>query len=1196
MKTGSLLLAGLGALFVTLLVPHSTGQPSGPRPDRSEQIVRYNNLGVAFMEQLKFDNAKQQFARIVELDPTFAPGHVNLGIAYFYLQDYPAALQSLGRALELDAGQRRAHYMSGLIYRNQDQIERALAEFSRVYENDPDDPSTNYFLGLLHSRKKEYATAADFLRRAIDRQPYNASARYNLAISLLRSGKRQQGQVEMLAFRKLQDQFGTDTIGLQYLEQGKYSLVIDKLSDYLPTSGSPSQIEVKFSEVAEDAGLRFKHGGPGQVSLSVRSGADLDQRIVPYSGSGLAFGDYDGDGWDDLFIANAAVGGASPALFHNTGKGGFEDSTGSAGIRFRGLTMAPLWGDFNNDAHLDLYLINYGANVLYQNNGDGTFTDVTRKAGVGDPSWGMSGAFVDYDHDGDLDIVVANFVDPSHIPASGAASFPTGFSGADNVLYRNNGDGTFADVSTLSGLAGQGRKTVGVMTTDFNNSRDVDFYFVNLGAPNQLFSNLRDGTFADVGAASGVALPGAGGIGIGDFNQDGLMDFALPSLRAMTSLLMVQQESGPFKAEDVGHLLRSAGMRAAQQAQFLDFDNDGDLDLLLSGTPMWAPNSSDTNNLALLANEPGGWKDVSEKTGLNRFKNLAIRGLAVSDYDNDGDLDFAATVNGAAPLLLRNEGGNQNHWLELQLVGTNSNKMGVGTKVQIMAGRHWQKMEVVAGNGWLSQSSSVVHFGLGKKARVDVVRLLWPGGVLQSETDRPINRRIQIQELDRKGTSCPILYVWDGDTYRFQTDFLGGSAFGYLLAPGVFNYPDTDEYIKLRRDQVQLKEGKLAVTLNNQLEEVIFFDKLRLLAVDHPADYEVYADEKLLPGPPYQDLSLETISRARPPRAAVDSHNRNVLPQIKKIDRVYPNTFRSLPYKGYAELHELILDLGPVSQEHLVLLMHAWIDYANSTSNLAASQANLKLVPPYLQVRDAKGEWVTVIERMGFPAGLPKMMTVDLSGKFLSQRREVKIVTNMRIYWDQILVGSGPRRDDFRVHRLTADYADLHFRGFPAFVSPDGREPKLYDYDRISQSAQWKVHIGGYTRFGDVLPLLEERDDRYVITRSGDEIEAFFDLAGLPELPAGWVRDYLLYVDGFGKDMDVNSARPDDVGPLPFHGMSAYPYPESESYPGDATHRDYLKKWNTRIHEHWTPPLARRSRRAPVSDRTAPSAHPNTPK
>lgn len=1126
------------------------------------------------MEQLKFQEASEHFQQAVELHAPFVPGYVNLGIAYFNLQEYDRALEAFDRALQLAPQQVHAHYMRGLIYRNQDRVEESISEFLKVNEQDPNDPSTNYFLGLLYSRQKQYEKAVETLKKVISREPYNASAHYNLAIAFLRSGRQDEGRAEMNEFRRLQGLFGATTIGLQYLEQGKYSIAIDRIPDeYLPGAGpepDTPRIRVTFSEAAAAAGLRFEHGGPGLAGALAGSRQELEEKIVPFAGSGVALADYDQDGHVDLFFANAGTKGERSGLFHNRGDGTFRDVTAAAGITYSGKTMAATWGDFNGDGHPDLYLVNYGPNVLYENKGDGTFADITARAGLGDPGWGMVGIAVDYDHDGDLDLFVGNFSDLSAI-ARADIRFPDDLTGASNVLYQNNGDGTFTDVSESSGLAGGPYKTVAAVCTDFDNSRDIDFYVVNLDGPNQLFSNLRDGTFRDVAAEAGSRGSGRGsGVGIGDLNQDGMPDFALPSLNGGRILTNTGRafESRPLSLPDQASNIHSSYL--------FDFDNDGDLDLLLAAAPLFqssAPAGREFRNFYLLENRKGTFVDVSEETGLNRYKGLAVRGVGIADYDGDGDLDLVANVNGSAPLLLRNDGGNQNNWLRIRLKGTNSNRLGFGTKVEIKSGRLFQKSEVYGGSGFLSQSPAELHFGLGKRTRVDMVRMLWPGGVLQSELNPPINRVVEFSELDRKGTSCPLLYTWDGTTYRFQTDFLGGSAYGYLLGPGTYNYPDTDEYVKLNRDQVALKDGHVAITLNNQLEEVIMFDQLELLVVDHPAEYEVYPDEKLLPGPPYDDFRLFTVSHARPPLTARDEKGRNILPEIRKIDRTYPDLFRKLPFKGYAQPHEMILDLGPVPPERVVLLMHAWIDYADSTSNLAASQAGHRLIPPYLQVEDEQGNWVTVLERMGFPAGLPKTMTVDLSGKFLSDSRKVRIVTSMRIYWDQILVETASARGDFRIQRLSPTKTDLHFRGFPAFVSPDGREPKVYDYDRISVTAPWKVHVGGYTRYGDVLPLLLERDDRFVITRSGDEIETFFDLSEAAELPEGWVRDYLVFVSGFGKDMDINSAAPDYVGPLPFHGMSAYPYPEDERYLRNDEYLRYLREWNTRIEREWVPNL-----------------------
>jgi hypothetical protein len=307
------------------------------------------------------------------------------------------------------------------------------------------------------------------------------------------------------------------------------------------------------------------------------------------------------------------------------------------------------------------------------------------------------------------------------------------------------------------------------------------------------------------------------------------------------------------------------------------------------------------------------------------------------------------------------------------------------------------------------------------------------------------------------------------------------------------------------------------------------------------------------------------VKAPRPPVRATDDNGKDILPLLKDVDRRYPDDFERLRFKGYAREHAIELDLGDIRKsKQVLLLLTAWIDYADSTANLAAAQAGVGMTPPYVQVINDKGQWQTVIPQMGFPAGLPKTMTVDLTGKFLCADSRVRVVTSMRLYWDQILVDTSNGNASQKVTKLEPKSADLRWRGFPREYSPDGRKPLIYDYSVIEPFAPWKAHLGNYTRFGDVRELLLAADDMYVITRNGDEIQVDFDARKLPVLPKGWKRTYLIFADGFGKDMDINSARPETVGELPYHGMKSYPYSPGDAYPNDKHHRDYLERYNTR--------------------------------
>ncbi|MBO0720350.1 MAG: CRTAC1 family protein, partial [Blastocatellia bacterium] len=879
---------------------------------------------------------------------------------------------------------------------------------------------------------------------------------------------------------------------------------------------------------------------------------------VPLSSS-LGLADFDNDGKLDLFVSGIGDDDKPFVMLLHNEAGKFEDVTGKSKIMAGNPVSGAVFGDFDNDGKTDIALFGYQTLALWRNNGDGSFTDVTAKAGLpaNYPSWALTAAWVDADHDGDLDLFIGNFADLSKFPEKDTAMFPDDFAGEENRLYRNNGNGTFTDITAQAGLGGGKNKTTAVVCTDFDNHRDIDFLVVNYGAPAQLFSNQRDGTFKEIAEQVGIKFSGRSfGVAAGDFNKDNFTDFYFPSKLNIESgidpnfpTLYLSDGKGGFKSASNGPM----GTRVAEgwMAQFADYDNDGLLDILYNafGSIYVKRNS---------ANYSGG---VSNDTQLVESR-LDNRAFASGDIDGDGALDLVTFKSDGSLSILRNQGASKN-FVALNLTGKSSNRSAVGAKAEMRSGSLRQKLEVYASSPAPAPAGLV--FGLGYRTVVDTLQLYWPAGILQSELAIKASATNAIEELDRKGTSCPLLYAWNGSEYGFVTDFLGGSAIGYLEEPGRYNYPDTDEYVRVTGDQLKARDGILSLRMNNQLEEVIYFDAVKLLAVDHPADTEIYPNERLMPAPPYPPFKIYSVKSPRPPLSAVDEKGKDVLPLIKEVDRTYPEDFEKLPFKGYAKEHALTLDLGNVKNaRQVLLLLTAWIDYADSTSNIAASQAGAKLISPYLQVKNKKGEWETVIPEMGFPAGLPKTMTVDLTGKFLCDDAHVRIVTSMRIYWDQILVDTSAGDSPRKITTLEPQRAELRWRGFPREYSPDGRLPLIYDYRTIEPSAPWKTHLGNYTRYGDVRSLLLEADDMYVITRNGDEIQVDFDAGRLPALPKGWKRTYLVFTDGFGKDMDINSARPDTIGELPFHGMKSYPYSGSDSYPINKNHEEYLNNYNTR--------------------------------
>jgi hypothetical protein len=558
----------------------------------------------------------------------------------------------------------------------------------------------------------------------------------------------------------------------------------------------------------------------------------------------------------------------------------------------------------------------------------------------------------------------------------------------------------------------------------------------------------------------------------------------------------------------------------------------------------------------------------------------ASRLLAAGDIDSDGDIDLLARAGGGEVRAERNDGGNDNSSVRIELSGKVSNRSGVGAKVETRAGSLSQKLESYAASP--APAPAQLLFGLGKRETVDAVRVLWPAGIVQAETEITragaanlpsiklkkgiVALAFPITELDRKPSSCPYLYTWNGEHFEFITDFMGGGEMGYLEEPGRYNHPDPDEYVRIGGEQLKERGGRYELRVTNELEEALFVDRLQLVAVSHPQDVEVYPNEGMI-DPPLPPFKLYATRQAHPPLAATDDQGHDVLPLISRIDRQYPADFPLHRIRGYASEHALTLKLDEDSAQgkRTLLLLTGWTDYAWSSDNVAASQSGQSMMLPALQVKDEQGRWRTVIEDIGIPVGRPQTVTVDLTGKFLSSNREVRILTSMRIYWDRILVDTSHGDAPFRLTRLDPTAADLHWRGYSREVTPDGREPYVYDYEEVSNTSPWKVMTGSYTREGDVLGLLLKSDDMFVISRTGDEISLSFDAASLPPLPDGWTRTFLLYADGYSKEMDINSASPDQLSPLPFHGMTKYPYRPPEQYPLTAARRAYLDSYNTRV-------------------------------
>jgi len=514
----------------------------------------------------------------------------------------------------------------------------------------------------------------------------------------------------------------------------------------------------RFVDITDSAGIRFIHS----------FGDDELSNIVESSGAGCVFFDFDDDGDLDIYLVNGRyletvssvrgrhlAGKLKNALYRNNGDGTFTDVTDAAGVGDTGFGMAAVSADYDNDGDRDLFVTNYDRDTLYRNDGDGTFTDVTREAGVGSELWSVGASFFDADRDGLLDLYVGGYLvfDPEYRNYFAAEAFPgpLAYRGQKDILYHNNGDGTFTDVAKEAGVGTANGRAMGVSVGDIDDDGDSDIFVANDGMENFLYRNRGDGTFENIALRTGTAFGENGeatsamGPEFGDFDGDGLVDLLVPDMRY--GCLYRNTGDGFFeeKSAEAG-LAAVLGQYTSWSGNFFDSDNDGVLDIFIVNGD--AHHLEPEEDILFRGTGKSRFVDVSASSGDALESKGMGRGSAAGDIDNDGDLDLLVlNLNGRARLL-RNDGGNRNNWLMVRTIGTTSNRDGIGARVRVTAGGATQQREIRSSSGYLSQSDPRAHFGLGPAKTVDRVEIRWPSGRVSTIDNVKVNQVLTITEPD----------------------------------------------------------------------------------------------------------------------------------------------------------------------------------------------------------------------------------------------------------------------------------------------------------------------------------------------------------------------------------------------------------------------------------------------------------------
>ncbi len=1145
------------------------GQPAGRGAAKKAQTTRlgslqtHRNVGKAYYEQGQFAEAISELQKVIASGQALATDYLNLGLALIQANRLNDALGALTTAKQMDGKLLAADYSLGILYKRELRYPDAEAALRRVVAADPNDPGAWFTLGNVYFAQRKLEEALQAHKHVVEigfgrGQNFYVASLFRTFTILVQLKRQAEAQKFLKMHEKMRDKVPSISLQNPALEGGNYGSIIVPPVPPRPVPRTAKKEKVAFVEgraklsltQAPIASLQV----PGTSVQIQKAEYSLDfarTHLVPRFGPSVAIGDYNGDGRSDLYLVNPA---GTNRLFQNQADGTFVNVTEKAEVAGPGASLSATFADYDNSGKTSLFVAGLDGVRLYRNRGDGGFTDETEKAGLrplpGELDTGV--VLFDVDNDGFLDLLVAAYANLKSAPEKDSFRFPDDFPRAASHFYRNNGDGTFTEMTPSSDLASAQGRARRVVFADFNNDGYMDFLVARDDGPPLLFLNQGEGKFVDRTAKAGKDFSQAVVFDaqVADFNHDGNFDLVLWSSSGYQVLL--NRGEGRFVA--VTHLPSIAPPVElfAFRGTTADLNGDGFDDLLaLDASGKWH----------FLANRAARFEEATldlPTTGGDR-----IAWLAPAWLKGPGSLDLVAfTLQGRFAAF--EKVGPPPRWLEVRLSGSKSNTQGVGATLEFKAGNFYSKVLATGGP---------VRIFAGGLARMDVVRVTWPNLIVQNAIAVATNKSLEIRESERLASSCPLLYIWNGEQYVYLTDVLGMAPLGALSHDGGRLQPNPEELVRLPsnlRDQ----DGVYAFQFTDELREVEYFDQIQLLAVDHPATEEIYANEIYSSSPAAP--TLFALREERFPISAVDDHGSDLLPLVRELDGRYPASFRQHRVPGLAELHTLTLDLGEVPESASVALwLTGWVFWTDSNGARALmSGTQPRMVPPYLQVRDEQGRWVTVISDMGLPSATNRTMRVDLTGRFLSADHHVRIVTNLCIYWDHIFSTIGDTSAPAPVE-LPLVSADLHYRGFSMPVSdPEHRKPDFFDYGLLLADAPWNPAVGNYTRYGVVEKLLEKADDRLVVMATGDELTVKFDGRRLPKLKPGQKRDFFLYLGGWAKDGEPNTAAARTVAPLPFRKMSQYPYGPRERLPNSLEHRRYLRGYQTRPAYALIPPLA----------------------
>jgi hypothetical protein len=1043
------------------------------------------------MGQFDFDRAAEAFARASAASPDWLELRVNLAIATLNRQrdgDAAEAQRLLEGVLSIAPQHVRAQYALGLLLLNDGHAGDALPHFVFVAEHEPADAYAVYYTALCRFQQGDAAGALPSYERALLLNPHLRSAAYGAFQARQRLG-RPDAQRMLDLFRQLETNPQSETVEFKYTRMG-------------PLAEAVAIDEPSRPRAPRPAGPVFASATPllpGANALSWRP-------YNPAQPPTITVADVDGDGQLDLFIAGAfdESGAMRNALLLNRGANGFVVDT-SHPLAAVPDVYAALWGDFDDDGLIDVYLCRRGSNQLWRQTEKGRWSNVSglaRAEGAGGIT--TDGAMFDADHDGDLDLLL--------IKSDGASE-----------LLNNNGDGTFRPLGAQVGLASDRRPSGGVMVADVDGDRDADIIVIKKTQPHTVLVNDRAWQYhRDPAFDAFVRTPMTAAVA-GDLDADGRPELYTSGPSGIER--WTRPAAGPWEPR----LVAGTSMMAnASQLALADIDGDGRLDLVAT--------RADGRWQALSVSDGGEATPLFTEDG----PRLATWSLAVLDPAR-GPSIVAMPMEGNVTPLVWNPGSGRFPFVSLSFSGRDhqssqrrSNTSGIGVQLAARADSRWTAAARYRSQSSGGQSLQPLAFGLGGSPQLDFIAITWSDGVFQSELALEPGPIRQIEETQRQLSSCPVLFAFDGRHFAFVTDLLGVGGIGTPTSPGRYEPPHPRENVLLPEGLLAARYGAYELKITEPMEEVAYIDAARLVAYDLPPGWQMVLDERKAVSAPEATGEPRFFRDERVPVRVTDDGGRDVTRAVIEVDHVAASPGRLDPrYIGRTEEHGLTLRFDRALddvQGDAMLVADGWIEYPYAQTLFAAWQAGAAYRAPTIEARGADQQWRVLRREFGYPAGMARRLSVPL-GRLPRGATELRLRTTQEIYWDRLAVAYAATARSVETHPMPLASARLTSVGFPRRQLREGRRP-VFDYERRAPFADTRRARGFYTVPGPVTELVAAEDGAVAVFGPGEEVQFTFS-ASLPALRSGWTRRFVLEARGWCKDMDLYTKDGETVGPLP---------------------------------------------------------------